>query len=210
MMIPSNMLITRIRPSLYLPWFAVLWSVVATAMSASQTYSQIAAMRFLLGLFEAPYSPGALWLMSCWYTKSEMGLRVAIMHLGSVLSGSFAGLIAAGVFSRLEGHQSMGGWRWLFIIEGMISLGAALVAFFLLPDTPEVATGSTKWLLTTSEREWAVERIRRDQVSNQKANRSIWYGLRLALRDYRVWMLVCPLAIPHYSSLHIAHLYTRP
>ncbi|KAL5364735.1 MFS general substrate transporter [Aspergillus floccosus] len=189
MMIPSNMLLTRVRPSLYLPCFAVLWSVVATAMAASQTFSQVAAMRFLLGLFEAPFSPGALWLLSCWYTKREMALRCAIMHLGSILSGSFAGLIAAGVYSRLEGHQDLGGWRWLFIIEGLISLAAAVVAFALLPDTPEAYSGSAKWLLHADERQWAVERMRRDQVSNQKSNRSVWFGLRLAVQDYRVWML---------------------
>ncbi|KAF9885544.1 hypothetical protein FE257_012750 [Aspergillus nanangensis] len=189
MMIPSNMLLTRLRPSLYLPCFAVLWSVVATAMSAAQTYPQVAGTRFLLGLFEAPFSPGALWLMSCWYTKSEMGLRCAVMHLGSILSGSFAGLIAAGVYSKLEGHNNMGGWRWLFIIEGLVSLAAALIAFFLLPDTPEAMSGATRWLFDATEQQFAIERMRRDQVSNQKTNRSVWYGLKLALQDYRVWML---------------------
>ncbi|KAL4888487.1 MFS general substrate transporter [Aspergillus ambiguus] len=189
MMIPSNMLLTRVRPSLYLPSFAALWSVVATAMAASQTFSQAAAMRFLLGLFEAPFTPGALWLLSCWYTKREMALRYAIMYLGYILSGSFAGLIAAGVFSRLEGYQGMGGWRWLFIIEGLLSLAAATIAFALLPDTPNASSGSVKWLLNDSERQWAVERMRRDQVSNQKTNRSVWFGLRLALLDYRVWIL---------------------
>ncbi|PKX92270.1 MFS general substrate transporter [Aspergillus novofumigatus IBT 16806] len=189
MMIPSNMLLTRAKPSLYLPSFAVLWSVVATATAASQTFSQAAAMRFLLGLFEAPFTPGALWLLSRWYTKREMALRYAIMYLGYILSGSFAGLIAAGVFSRFEGYQVMGGWRWLFIIEGLLSLIAGMIAFAVLPDTPDASSGPVKWPLNASEREWAVERMRRDRVSYRKSDGSVWLGLRLALLDYRVWML---------------------
>ena len=190
MMIPSNMLITRVRPSLYLSTFATLWSIIATTMAACKTYPHMAGTRFLLGLFEAPFSPGALWLMSCWYTKQELGLRVAVMHSGSIMASSFAGLIAAGVYSKLEGHRGLGGWRWLFIIEGTASLGAALVSFFLLLDTPKTTTGAVRWVLNEEERRLAVERIEQDQVSNQKSNQSVWYGLQLALRDPRVWVLV--------------------
>ncbi|KAL4898169.1 MFS general substrate transporter [Aspergillus ambiguus] len=189
MMLPSNMILTRVRPSMYLPSCAVLWSVVAISMAASHNFSQAAAMRFLLGVFEAPFAPGALWLMSCWYTKSEMALRYSYVFLGYILSSAFAGLIAAGVFSRLEGYHGMGGWRWLFIIQGGLSLAAGLLAFFLLPDTPDASSGSSKWLFTASERQWAAERMHRDRVSDQKSGGSIWAGLRLALQDYRVWML---------------------
>ncbi|KAF9893667.1 hypothetical protein FE257_009835 [Aspergillus nanangensis] len=200
MMIPSNMMITRVRPSLFLSIFAILWSIIATAMAASQSYSQIAGLRFLLGLFEAPFAPGALWLMSCWYTKRELGLRVAIMHSGAIMASSFAGLIAAGVFSKLEGYKGMGGWRWLFIIEGSISLGFALLAIGLLfdspGDSPEKMSGAGRWILSEKEKECAIERIRQDQVSNQiTSNRSVWFGLKLAIRDYRVWMLAL-IALP--------------
>ncbi|KAG9254174.1 major facilitator superfamily domain-containing protein [Emericellopsis atlantica] len=194
MQIPSNMILTRVRPSLYLPVWACIWSVVSASTSAVHNFGQLIAVRCLLGIAEAPFFPGVFFLLSCWYTKAELGLRMAILYSGLVIATAFSGLIAAGVFAELDGAHGLAGWKWLYIIVGSVNMGLALLAFFLLPDFPESNTGSQKWLLTEEERRVANQRISMDRIV-QESNRSVWWGFRRAVTDYRTWtfifMLIC-------------------
>lgn len=111
MQIPSNMVLTRVRPSLYLPIWAIVWSCVSAATASVQTFGQLIAVRCLLGIAEAPFFPGVFYLLSCWYTKRELGLRMAILYSGLVVATAFAGLIAAGVFANLDMVRGIAGWR---------------------------------------------------------------------------------------------------
>jgi len=61
-------------------------------------------------------------LLSAWYTRKELGKRTALLYSGSLLSGAFSGLIAAGITNGLAGAQGIAAWRWLFIIEGVITV----------------------------------------------------------------------------------------
>lgn len=70
-----------------------------------------------MGVVEAPYYPGAIYIISQFYTRTEVATRIAILYTGNILATAFAGLIAAGIF-QLDGAHGMAGWRWLFIIQG--------------------------------------------------------------------------------------------
>jgi hypothetical protein len=89
----------------------------------------------------SPYFPGALFLLSSWYTREELALRTSILYAGSLLSGGFGGLVGAGVQSGLNGARGMEvrySWRlniqilislrWLFIIEGSITVFVSICA----------------------------------------------------------------------------------
>ncbi|KAF4501000.1 major facilitator superfamily transporter [Fusarium agapanthi] len=99
--IPSNMIITRVRPSWYMGGFMMAWAVVSSITAVAQNYTGALLTRFFLGIVEAPYCPGAL-----------------ILYSGNVLASAFAGLIAAGVFEGMDGLAGIKGWRWLFILQG--------------------------------------------------------------------------------------------
>jgi MFS family permease len=162
----------------------------AAATAAAHNYTGLILVRLFLGVVEAPFFPGAFYLLSCWYTKKELALRTAMLYSGLTLATAFSGLLAAGIFSGLDGARGISGWRWLFIIKGSGSFVAGLCGFFLLPDLPGAETGSTKWLFTEEEYRIAKERMIRDQVSNQVSENSVWYGLRTAVTDFRVWIFV--------------------
>jgi len=197
MQLPSNMILTRVRPSIYIPLCVCVWSCISAATAGTHSYSGLIAVRFFLGIAEAPFFPGAFYLLSCWYTRKELALRTAVLYSGLVLATAFSGLLAAGIFSGIDGKRGIEGWRWLFIIEGSGSFAMALLALFILPDFPESTTGPAKWFLTEAERKLAVERISRDRVSDQESDRSIWYGLRLAVKDFRTWVFVLMLCSNH-------------
>ncbi|KAL4746532.1 major facilitator superfamily domain-containing protein [Aspergillus terricola var. indicus] len=118
MQLPSNMIIIRVRPSICIAAWVCVWSCISASTGALHTYGQPIAVRLLLGISEAPFFPGAFYLLSCWYTKKELALRTAVLHSILVLATAFSGLLAAGIFSSLDGSQGLAGWRWLFIIEG--------------------------------------------------------------------------------------------
>jgi MFS family permease len=181
--IPSNMLITRVRPSLYMGVCMMGWAIVSALTAITKDFTGVVLTRFFLGLVEAPYYPGALYLLSIFYTRKEIATRISILYSGNILAGAFAGLIAIGVF-ELDGVHGIKGWRWLFIIQGVVTFVVAVAACFILPDEPL----NTRWL-TPEERQLAHDRVARDTVE-QTANSSTWAGLAQALKDPKVWVFV--------------------
>jgi MFS family permease len=188
--LPSNLLITRIRPSLYLPSAAIIWSIVSASTAAVTNRSGLFALRVCLGFVEAPLYPGAVFVLSCWYTRKELALRFAILYTGLVLAMAISGLIAAGVFAGMEGAMGLAGWQWLFIIEGAIGCVFAIAALFLLPDYPGANTGSARWSMSEDLRRLAAARMQVDRVSESEEKHTILNGLRLSLTDYKTYVFV--------------------
>lgn len=106
------------------------------ATAGAQNFNHLVVIRFFLGITESPYFPGALFLLSSWYTKKELALRTSIMYTGSLLSGAFSGLISAGIEGGMNGLGGLSSWRYLFLIEGALTVVAAVVSMFILPDYP--------------------------------------------------------------------------
>ncbi|KAG4426706.1 hypothetical protein IFR04_000137 [Cadophora malorum] len=182
--IPSNAFITRTRPSIYLPTCMIIWGIVSTSTAAVQNFTGLVLVRFFLGFVEAPYFPGALFLLSSWYTREELALRTSILYAGSLLSGGFGGLIGAGVESGLDGSMGLESWRWLFIIEGSITIFIAFCAIFVIPDFPH----TTAWL-SPEERALATKRLQDTSGSHDTERGSIFSGVRMAVLDYKAWLL---------------------
>lgn len=184
--IPSNIVMSKIsRPSLYLCCFVMLWGMVSALTGIANDYSHLIVTRFFLGMLEAPFFPGVLFLLSSWYTKRELALRTSILYTGAHLSGAWAGLIAAGIQGGLDGARGKASWRWLFIIEGVITIFMGLVAIFILPDYP----GST-WFLSEQERKLAQFRLRRDVgVEDYDDDMPLRKRFLQVWSDYKVWLM---------------------
>ncbi|KAL3419266.1 hypothetical protein PVAG01_09488 [Phlyctema vagabunda] len=185
MQIPSNMLMSsnKIRPSLYMGTCMGAWAVVSACTALVKDYKGLVVVRFLLGVTEAPFYPGALYLLSIFYTRKEIATRISILYSGNIFATSFAGLIAAATFSTVDGAQGLKGWQWLFIIEGVVTFAVAGAALILLPDHPL----TTRWL-TPEERELASDRIKRDTVGLAQ-NQGAMAGLKQAFSDPLLYIL---------------------
>lgn len=179
--VPSNMILTRVRPSWYMSGFMALWAVVSALTALSKDFTGLLLTRFFLGVTEAPYYPGALFMLSIFYTRKEIATRISILYTGNILATAFAGLIAAGIF-EMDGMMGLSGWRWLFIIQGVVTFVVAVAAVFTLPDHPL----KTRWL-TPEERQLAHDRIERDTVGNRFQS-STFQGLKEAAADPKLWL----------------------
>src|SRR6478735_12265294 len=80
----------------------MLWAVVSALTAVAKDVKGLLLTRFFLGLTEAPYYPGAVYLLSIFYTRKEVATRIAILYTGNILATAFAGLIAAGIFHGLD------------------------------------------------------------------------------------------------------------
>ena len=134
--VPSNLFLSQLRPSLYLPSAMIIWGIISGCTGAAQGYGSLVGVRILLGFFEAPFFPGAVYLCSSWYKRNELGLRVALLFGGSMLSGSFGSLMAIGITDRMDGVANIASWRWLFIIEGALTVSIGVFSMWSLPDYP--------------------------------------------------------------------------
>lgn len=115
MQVPSNMLINRIaRPSLYLSAVMTLWGLISTLSGIANGFAGMVTIRFFLGFVEAAFLPGALLILSKWYTRRELTTRNAILFCGNLISNAFSALIGAGVLSNMQGVLGHAAWRWLF------------------------------------------------------------------------------------------------
>lgn len=115
--------------------------------------------------------------MGMWYKRSEAQKRFSFFFSSTTLAGAFGGLLAYGL-SHMAGDRGYSGWRWVFIIEGVITAAVAIVLFFCLPDFPE----ETKWL-TEEEREFVREKLAKDVGKSAHHVKMGWREIKGVLSD---------------------------
>ena len=158
----------------------VSWSIITLCTGFIHNYSQAIALRVLLGAFEAGLVPCVVFIISTIWAREDQAKRNAIIYGCNCLSGAFGGLIAYAIESMGTRH-GLEAWRWLFIIEGAISIGLCGICWLLLPTTAEEA-----WFLTPEERIIAIERIKVNQAGVENK--------RFKLEQYvSVYLLVSPM-----------------
>lgn len=207
----ATILLRKIGPQALLPTIGLLWGVMIICMGFVKTWTQLIPLRLLLGIFEAGFFPGCAYLLSCWYTRFELHTRNAIFYLTASLLSAFSGIIAYG-FLQLNGRgagaglgqkygptpehphapagqeSGIAGWRWIFIMEGILTCLISLVAYYTIVDFPERAYRKT-WgmgFLTREEADFMVARIQHDRHDAIPEKFNLKAYLSNAL-DLKVW-----------------------
>ncbi|KAL6868704.1 hypothetical protein ACO1O0_000020 [Amphichorda felina] len=188
MQVPSNIFINRIqRPSLYISLVMLVWGLVSTLSGVVTNFGGMVSVRFFLGFVEAAFLPGALMILSKWYTRRELTVRNAILFCGNLISNAFSALIGAGVLSNMQGVLGHAAWRWLFWIEGAITMGVAISAAFILPDLPHNTRGFTKEELDVAQLRMT-EDVGEADVDSE--GQGPFYGLIMALKDAKIYIMM--------------------
>ncbi|KAJ4356206.1 uncharacterized protein N0V89_004236 [Didymosphaeria variabile] len=152
--VPSNWIMKHwVRPSLWLGFLLAAWGVLTIGFAGVQDFATVVVLRFLIGMFEAGFFPGIVYLITIWYRYDERAVRIALVIAFCNLSGAFGGAIAYGV-GHINGTAGLEGFRWLFIIEGIITVLSAFLVWFFLPDYPTRA----RWL-SPIEKQLSVDRV---------------------------------------------------
>lgn len=128
-----------------------LWGIFSTLQAATTSWGGMMALRFLLGAAEAGYGPGIIYLLTFFYLRREIGLRIGLFLSFAPLATCFAGALAYGITK--DRAPGIAPWRLLFVVEGVPTVLMAPVVWFFLPDSPHKAR-----FLSEGEREVAVRR----------------------------------------------------
>ncbi|KJX98737.1 phthalate transporter like protein [Zymoseptoria brevis] len=141
--------------------------------------------RFWAGAFEACFFPSALFLVSMWYVRREVAKRNAFFYLVGNGVGGFGGVLAYGL-QQMDGLGGLEGWRWIFIMEGVMTAVIALVGYVFLIDFPEDAH-RTKSFLASEEIKIMVDRVERDRGDAHVTPFSLKNYLAQG-KDWKVWV----------------------
>ncbi|KAH8163909.1 hypothetical protein CIB48_g4356 [Xylaria polymorpha] len=155
--IPSNLLLKRFRPRFWLSTCVLVFGVVTVGQGFVQNYSSLLATRFLLGLAEAGIFPGSFYLISFWYKQEEAQKRFTVYWSSTIVAGAFGGLLSSAI-SNLGGTRGLSSWRWVFILEGIVTVLVGVVALYSISDFPREAN----WL-SESEREFLLKKTESDE-----------------------------------------------
>ncbi|ORY24483.1 major facilitator superfamily transporter [Naematelia encephala] len=153
---PSNTVLKRSRASVYLTFLMLCTAVVGMCMGFVKNFSQLTAVRALIGITEGGFWPGIMFTVGQWYPRREAAYRASIMFSAAGASGAFGGLLAR-LLEKMDGVAGREGWRWIFIIEGIATFVVAVAMYFFIQDSPETAT-----FLTEVEKEIVIARLTTD------------------------------------------------
>ncbi|KAL2206340.1 MFS general substrate transporter [Sarocladium strictum] len=177
---PWVLAVKRWGANLILAIAIVLWSIVVIGTGFIHNYTQGIVVRLLLGFAEAGVFPAISFVVSTIYPRESQGKRIAILYAGTALAGAFGGLIAYGI--QLMGDRlGLEAWRWLFIIEGVISVVIGLACWVTLPRTAQDA-----WFLKEDEKQLMRDRRLRDVAYTGDETFS-WSYVWMAFTDWMVW-----------------------
>ncbi|MCJ1307828.1 hypothetical protein MMC25_001476 [Agyrium rufum] len=179
--IPCNIILKRTSPRAWLPTLTLAWGIVATLMGVTQNLGGFFAVRFVLGMTESGLFPGVVFYLSMWYKRSEQQFRVALFFSAASLAGAFGGILAYGI-SFMRGLGGLAGWRWIFIIEGIVTVVVSLVAYLFIFNYPATAS-----FLNTDEKAYVHARLKADNdATNDEA--FTWGNVSKALKDPKCWL----------------------
>lgn len=180
--VPSNLALHKFGARRWMARIMVSWGVVAFLATFVQSFEQLTGVRFLLGIAEAGFFPGAILYLTTWVPASARPKILAIFYIGNPLSSIIGGPLAAALIN-LHGLWGVPGWRLMFAGVAIPAVIVGVICWFYLKDSPSEA----KWL-TPTEQEWLSGELANEQART-KSQELIGPGVRGALRSGRVWLL---------------------
>ncbi|KAH6641941.1 major facilitator superfamily domain-containing protein [Boeremia exigua] len=196
--VPSNLAMKRFRPSIWIPSIMVTWGVVTTLMGIVDSFGGLLGARMALGLAEGGLFPGVAWYITMWYRRHECGLRISIFFSAATIAGAFGGLLARGIM-EMDGIAGVPGWGWIFILEGILTVLVACIAYVVLNDFPDTAK-----FLNPREKAEVIRRLREDTTALSDDYRPVF--VKDAFTDWKIWVN-CLIALSNFLPLYSVSIF---
>lgn len=175
--IPSNVALQRFGARKWLARIMVTWGLAAAGTAFATGPISYSVIRFITGVAEAGFYPGAIFYIATWFPVAVRGRILAWFVVAVPLSSVISGPISTALL-QMDGIYGLTGWQWLFIIEGLPACVMGAITFYVLADRPEEA----RWL-TDAEKQ--ALRAQLDAEHHSETKKDLWG----ALADPRVLVL---------------------
>ncbi|GJE86200.1 MFS general substrate transporter [Phanerochaete sordida] len=191
--LPSQLVSKKVGPDVWIPCQMVLWSIISLAQFWLSGRGSFLATRCLLGFAQGGFIPDVVLYMSYFYTTKELPIRLAWFWVSNYLASIAAAFMATGLL-KLRGLHGKAGWRYLFLVEGGLTLAVGLCSFFMMPPGP---TQTKAWYRPKgwfNEREETiiVNRVLRDDPTKSDMHNRQGLNVKMILSvitDWRLWPL---------------------
>ncbi|KAK2033994.1 MFS general substrate transporter [Colletotrichum zoysiae] len=184
---PISVILSRtLGPRTYFTGITMLCGGIVLVMGFLTNWSQMVALRVILGALDSGFFPSCVYLLSTWYTRYEVGKRFSVFYMIVCFASAFAGILAFGL-TGLNGAANLKGWSWIFIIEGIITCIIGIAGYFLLVGFPDAQKPTWKFL-SDKETAWVISRVQNDRGDAKLPAFSIKMFLR-GCSDVKVWAL---------------------
>lgn len=187
--IPAMYLFPRIPLHFFFPLLDLCWGLFTLFTYKINTVGQLQAMRFFVGVFESSFYPAVHYILGSWYLPQELGRRGMLYYFGSMIGNITSGLLQGSIYRHMNGVNGLAGWRWMFIIDGVITFPLAFVGLLCVPGTPYKCYSI--WL-SDDEIRLARRRLERANITPPPAkppnffNRELWKRI---LCDWKIYGL---------------------
>ncbi|KAF2828102.1 MFS general substrate transporter [Ophiobolus disseminans] len=177
--LPSNLVLKKVSPKIWLPLLTGVWGMLTMCLGFVTNYASFVAVRGLLGGAEGGLFPGMVLYLSHFYRRKELALRIGIFYTATSLSGAFGGLLARGL-NAIGPAGGLEGWRFIFIVEGLLTVFVGLCSFFLLPNSIESSR-----FLTSVEKAIARQRLDQHDSAHEPFD---WAEVKRGILNLQVWL----------------------
>ncbi|PMD42708.1 putative MFS transporter, partial [Hyaloscypha variabilis F] len=181
--VPSNLLMKKgfVKPQMYLSGIMFCWALCTIGLGCTKTFKGVLACRFLMGVFESGFVPGCAYLIGRYYKRRDFSVRYALFFGAAVLAGAFGGFLAYAIehMNKVGGYA---GWRWIFIIEGCITIVGVVVALLCIPSYPEDST-----FLKPEEKQYLLAMLKND-AGKSRPNHYSSLVIKECLLDPKIWL----------------------
>lgn len=184
--LPSNLVLARVGARRWIARILVTWGLLSAATAFVWSPASFYVVRVLLGAAEAGFFPGIIFYLTLWFPAEYRARMFALFNIAVPLSSVVGAPVSGLLIEHMNGIAGLGGWQWMFLIEGMPAVIMGFVVFLALPERPETAA-----FLSGGEREWLASRLAGER-EGQEAREHFTVGR--ALRDPRV-LLMCLIAV---------------
>lgn len=190
--VPSNLILHRVSARYYLGGLELVWCALTLLTVLVNSYSGMCAIRFFVGLTESGFFPGVEYLIGSWYTSDELTKRSTLFAQSGIAASMVTGYIQAAIIKGLS-HNKLTPYKWLFVIDGIISFPVALYTMVANPNTPET---TTSWYFTEEDK--IIARLRRKRIGAKPKKDYTWSGIRKVFSTWHVY--VFPLIFLAYNN----------
>jgi ACS family tartrate transporter-like MFS transporter len=178
--LPSNLLLGKIGPRIWISRIMITWGIVATCMMFVRGAHSFYFLRLLLGISEAGFFPGMILYLTYWFPSGERARAVAKFMTATSIAGVIGGPVSS-LLLKLEGTAGLHGWQWLFLMEGLPTFLMGISVLFVLNDHPD----SASWL-SDPEKKWLDAELERDRKEGGASDK---HNLLDAFKLPMVWIL---------------------
>ncbi len=180
--VPSNLALHKFGARRWLARIMITWGIVALLFTWVQNFEQLVALRFLLGVAEAGFFPGAILFLSLWVPAQYRGRILMLFYLAQPLTTVIGAPLAGALIQQHGTFFGLEGWRFMFMGVALPAIVVGIIAWFYLKDKPTDA----KWL-TNEEQVWLTGALEAERKSTAADQGHV--SVRFAFSSGRVWML---------------------